>query len=445
MKRLLFGMAPLLLLVGVVGCNSDSFGDLQNGVDHLDATPSQMFLQLGESKTVEVTGYDAQGNPQSLHYEATNLGPGITVVRDSTFRPIYTNDSTLVVPNESPTFRFIVTATAYALTSFDLTGGGKSVTVHVQSAATTVLDAAVSDTLPALGETVTITAPAGITFSATTTVTVANPLAVQPFSVAVAPDGKSLTFLPPPNMINQPLVISNVVSDAVPGTTFSPVTSVRFTTPELKALDAAISSLTPNGNQSVTVTLNNATWDPGATFAVGTTSAFVLDISGNVATILPVPTSVGLLSVTGVIPDTLPGYVLPLTNADTVTVGAAPQAPGTEDPSTAPTLTVPAPGSTVPFFDTPDFAGSVDHWYKLVVPADGDYTISLDWTVGSDIDMFLCPAPGTITGACNFDAATGNQPEENTVTLTANSTWYVIADDFGGDANGATITIAVSR
>ena len=71
MKRLLLGMVPTLVLLAGVGCSGDPTGDLQNGVDHLTATPDQMFIELGASKTVLVSGFDAQGNPQSLDYEVT--------------------------------------------------------------------------------------------------------------------------------------------------------------------------------------------------------------------------------------------------------------------------------------------------------------------------------------------------------------------------------------
>jgi hypothetical protein len=444
MKRLLSGMVPLLVLLVGVSCSTEPTDDLRNGVARLDASPSQLFLQLGESKTVEVAGLDEQGNPQSLDYQVTAVGSGITVKRDSSFRPNFENDTALVAPGEAPSFRFIVTATSYTTTDFTVSAGGKDIKVPVQVVPRAVLQAQISNLTPALGEVVTITAPAGVTFQSTTTVTLADSLAVQPFSVTVAADGKSLTFLPPPNMVSAQLVISDVLSDGAPGMPFNPVTADRFTTPELRALDATISDLAPPANQTVTVTVNNATFDPAATFSVGITPAIVLGISGNQATILPTPGSVGLLTANGVLPDSLPGYFLPLTTPepDTMTVGALTPLAGTDDPNTAPSLPVPAVGGTAILFDAPDFAAAADRFYKLVVPTAGDYTISLDWSAGSDVDMILCDDV-----ACSnpdFTAATGNQPEAATFTLTA-GTYYVIAEDFGGDAAGATITFKLTR
>jgi len=66
----------------------------------------------------------------------------------------------------------------------------------------------------------------------------------------------------------------------------------------------------------------------------------------------------------------------------------------------------------------------------------------MDWTSGSDIDMFVCDA--TIS-TCDGQAATGDQPEVGVYTLTP-GTYFVIAEDFAGDAGTAsTVSITVAR
>jgi hypothetical protein len=400
MKRLLLGMAPTLVLLAGIGCSSDPLGDLQNGMDHLTATPSQMFLQPGETKTVLVSGFDAQGNPQSADYVVSDPGSNIAIKRDSTFLPDFINDSTLQVPPTAPTYRFIVTSTGYGATSFTITADGKSVTVPVQNAAQTVLAAEVSDTEPALGEVVTITLPAGVSFSPTTTVTLADPLAVQPFAVTIAPDNKSLTFLPPPNMTSQQLIISDVVSDAVPGTPFSPVTAQRFTTPQLTALNATISNLAPAALQQITVTINGgATFDPATTFTIGANAAIITNLTTTSATLLPIPGSSGLLTATNVIPDTLPQYSIPLSSTDTVTAGALTPLTGTEDISTAPTLAVPTAGNTTTLNDAGGFDGDGTgccfgggvRFYKIVLGSTTTLTGTLDWFEGQDLGLYWVP------------------------------------------------------
>jgi hypothetical protein len=447
MNRLTSGMVPLFALLLAVGCSNDPTDSLRNGVATLNAAPSQLFLQLGESKTVDISAVDEQGNQISSAYEVTSKSAIIDVNRDSTFLPVFINDSTLGVPAEAPIFRFKVKALGYGAGSFTVTANGHDVTVPVQVVAQSTLDATISNLNPALNEEVTVTAPTGITFSPTSEVTLADATAVQPFTVSVAPDGSSITFLPAPNMNNTQLVITDVVSAAAPDILFAPATSERVTSPELKIFDGTVSSLAPAANQPITVTLNNATFDPAsATFTVGADAATLIGATANTATLIPTPGSFGLLFFNGVVIDSLPQFSLSLSNAetDTITVGPVGTAAGTDDPATAPSLAVPDPGFAAPFFDAADFNASTDHWYKLVVPADGDYDIALDWSSGSDIDMFVCPSPGTITGACIFDAATGNQPEEAVFTLTA-GTWYVIADDYAGDAGLSTLSITVAR
>jgi hypothetical protein len=389
-------MAPTLVLLAGIGCSSDPLGDLQNGMDHLTATPSQMFLQPGETKTVLVSGFDAQGNPQSADYVVSDPGSNIAIKRDSTFLPDFINDSTLQVPPTAPTYRFIVTSTGYGATSFTITADGKSVTVPVQNAAQTVLAAEVSDTEPALGEVVTITLPAGVSFSPTTTVTLADPAAVQPFAVTIAPDNKSLTFLPPPNMTAQQLVISDVVSDAVPGTPFSPVTAQRFTTPQLTLLDANVSSLTPTALQTITVTLNGSTFDPTATFTIGPNPAIINNLTTTTATLLPIPGSVGLLTATGVIPDSLPGYLLPQSTTDTLTVGALTPLLGTDDPATAPTITGPSTlndAGSFAFDNCGAAAGFPCQVYKLHVASASTFQFTLNGYNQADLGLyFLNPA-----------------------------------------------------
>ncbi len=127
MHRLTLGMVPLLaILLG--SCNGDPTDPLRNGVDKLVAEPTLLSLAPGQSKTVEVGAVDGQGNQLSTAYEATEVGAGITVRRDSTFLPIFVDDTTLVVPPTGPRFRFVVTAAegnSFQTTSFRVVGWGQ--------------------------------------------------------------------------------------------------------------------------------------------------------------------------------------------------------------------------------------------------------------------------------------------------------------------------------
>ncbi len=168
MNRFRSGMVPLFALLALVGCSSEPTGDLRGDVSEVVASPTQLFIELGETKSVEVGAVDAQGNPLDLAYEVTSAGTGIAVRRDSSFLPIFVNDSTLQAPATGPRFRFIVEGTGYTATSFTVTAGGVNVVIPVQVVPQSGLAATFDNPTPALGDTVTLTAPAGITFATRT-------------------------------------------------------------------------------------------------------------------------------------------------------------------------------------------------------------------------------------------------------------------------------------
>ena len=253
MNRLTSGMVAFLALLVVAGCHGDPTEPLRAGVARIDAAPSQIFLQLGESKTVDVSAVDEQGNQISSAYEVTATGTGITVKRDSTFLQVFVNDSTLSVPPEAPIFRYIVTATAYTATSFTVSAGGKDVVVPVQVAPLNQVAVTFSSTTPALGDTVTIAAPAGTSFDQTTTVTVAGGT-LQPLVVYRSATNDTIRFIPPPN-INAPLTLSNVTTVSAPGLVFNPVTTQILQSPVADSADVTFSTTTPSVGQTVTVTL----------------------------------------------------------------------------------------------------------------------------------------------------------------------------------------------
>ena len=216
MNRLTSGMVSLIALLLVAGCTTEPTDDLRKGASRIDAAPTQLFLELGASKTVDVSAVDDQGNQISSTYEVTSVGSGITVRRDSTFLPIFVNDSTLAVPPEAPIFRFVVTATAYGATSFTVSAEGKDVVIPVQVTPVVAIDATFSDTTPALGDTITVTAPAGNIFTQTAVLHLPGaPDSLNPRIVERDPAGGFIRFLAPPN-VNAPVTITEVVSASAP-------------------------------------------------------------------------------------------------------------------------------------------------------------------------------------------------------------------------------------
>jgi hypothetical protein len=226
---------------------------------------------------------------------------------------------------------------------------------------------------------------------------------------------------------------SNGVSTTIPVKVTPASTSVTLSNP------------TPVANEALVVTLPSGyKFGAGAGVTVaatpGITTAIAAD-STSVTVVLP-PGTTGPITVDSVAVDFVPGVLFSLPTSDTVTVGPAITLPGSASPATAPALPIPAAGGTTATFDAPDFTATIDHFYALNVTEAGDYTVSVDWSVGSDIDVVLCFDAGCTT----FDAsaATGNQPEAATFTLPA-GTSYLLVEDFGGDAAGATISITINH
>lgn len=439
MNRLTTGMVPLLALLLAAGCSGDPTGSFRNGTAKLDAAPSQLFLELGESKTVDVSAVDDQGNQISSAFEVTSAGTGITVRRDSTFLPVFGSDSTLTVPAQAPVFRFVVTADAYGATDFTISANGKDVKIPVQVVAQNTIDAQISNLTPALAEVVTITAPAGVSFSPTTTATIEG-ATTQPADVVVAADGKSLTLILPPNIIDAQITLSDVVSDAAPTLTFAPATSLRITTPAITSFAGTFSSLTPAGGQPVTVTLTDATFDPATTLIFGGTTPIVTNISGNQITFLPVPGTIGLLTVNGVVLNALPQFSLslPAGPTDSMTVGTTVAArPGTNAPATAPVLAFPAAGATSALYDAGTFTSPVCgeandgvpcQLYKITLPTDDSLNATLAWSNTTDLGLYVLSSDGTTDTGQSCDAS-GNGAdgglEACTITLTAGT--YILA------------------
>jgi hypothetical protein len=206
-----------------------------------------------------------------------------------------------------------------------------------------------------------------------------------------------------------------------------------------------LSNPAPAANEALTITLPAGfKFGAGAGANVAGDAGIVTGVapdSSSVTVILP-PGTTGPITVDSVQVDFLPGVLLSLPTTETVTVGAATPLAGTADPATAPALPIPAPGGTTAVFDVPDFTATIDHFYRIDIAEPGDYTITVDWDIGSDIDLILCN--DAACSAPDFAAATGNHPESATYTLVA-GTQYVLVEDFGEDAAGATISIVTQR
>ncbi|HJR51820.1 MAG TPA: hypothetical protein VJ794_11980, partial [Gemmatimonadales bacterium] len=216
-------------------------------------------------------------------------------------------------------------------------------------------------------------------------------------------------------------------------------------------LPFGISNLNPGVSEVVTLTAPAGyTFDDTTNIALGGNATVVTSraADGSTVSFVPLPGSTGIPQVDGVTPTASPLNRLTLPAEGTVTVPAdVPVLPGTDNPATAPNLPVPGVGEASVQFDKPDFLATIDHFYALTVPA-GTFDITVDWTVGSDVDFVLCNADCSAfvadTLANQFPGATAAHPEIGTYELAA-GTYVLLVEDFGGDANEATVTISLNR
>lgn len=257
MNRFRSGLVPLFAVLAVVGCSSEPTGDLRDTPPELQATPSQLFLEVNETKEVIVGAVDGQGNPLDFNYEVTETGNGISVRRDSTFLPIFVDDTTLRAPETGPRFKFLVTGGTYTSTSFTVTAGGESIQIPVQVVPQTGFAGTFDNPTPALGDTITLTAAPGTAFSDTAQLRlpgVPDSIPIHPVIVGRGEGGTSLRFIAPPN-VNGPIVITSVTSTSAPGLVFSPSTDQVLQTPLIDTVDVNYSAASAALGTVVTVTV----------------------------------------------------------------------------------------------------------------------------------------------------------------------------------------------
>ena len=214
---------------------------------------------------------------------------------------------------------------------------------------------------------------------------------------------------------------------------------------------AAFSNATPALNEPVSLTAEGYSFMPDAAVVIGGDSAVILSNDGSTVTFVPTPGSTGPATIEKIAISFLPTVPLTLPTTAEITVPSGPVG-GTDDPATAPALPVPEAGAFTVFFDGPDFAGSapcafgtICHFYKLTVTEAGVYTVTLDWDIGGDIDMYLCgDPPAADFSNCDFSGASADHPESVEFDL-APGTFFVVADDFGTDAIGTELKLTVER
>ena len=424
---------------------------------------------LGLTKTIEVTSV-----PGTLNAEITDTAPplGTPVTITAPAGTFFTDSSVLsfngaapVVTEQDEThITFIPMANVFgpALVSnvgvasnnaivFDLT-----TPFNVKTDSITDIGTAISNTTPDLGTPITLTLPAGLKLipESLATLTVAG-AALFPRARTLSADSTVITFTPPPNA-DSFVVVNGVIPAALAGCCASAPnyalllsTTNKVTTAVVDTFPSTLDDATPDIGQEVTLTSSDGlfTISDTATVIAGGVPATVTGRTANSITFLPSPGATGGITVNGVL---RAGFSLSLpSSAGDITV--PPPLEGTGDPTTAPPIDL----NTVVFdagtfdYQAPIFGGQFGLFparlYKVVIPADADVTVTIDWPSDQDLGGYWFAEDGVTEPG--FDPAdnggAGAHPETVTNHMPAGT--YLLAVVNFGEGDPPVFTIKVSN
>jgi pre-peptidase len=188
MKRMMCGLAVITMAAASWSCNGDPTSDIRGQGEHVIADPTHVVIGLGSQKFVTLQELDVQGNQQAVDFDVRNVGPGITVVEDTTY--LLTTVGTHLQTSQ----RFVVTGSDLVNSSFTVGTGSDTLQIPVTVTPVEVTPA-FSNTAPAQNEPVTVTAPAGYSFLPNAFVSFG---ADQAVTLSRSEDGTTITVLPQP-------------------------------------------------------------------------------------------------------------------------------------------------------------------------------------------------------------------------------------------------------
>lgn len=441
MKQWLRSSVLLAIPVVAWACSGDPT-DVSDGVPSaIVASPQRVFVVQGASEAVSVRLLDERGNPVPTTFTLTAPASGaFTVTEDTTQKLVYDAAGVLVRPSSTTSARYIVAASGFAKDSFKVeSADGKSTYVVVSSYPTTV-PVTFSTTTPAVGQVITVTAPAGTFFRPTTTATIPGGTVNI---LTRAADSNSVTIGISAGS-NGPITFTNLGIRSDPSLSFSVPTATSIKLAAVTTFPATISSTTPSGGAATTVTAGAGfKFSPSATVSIGGTTAVTSGISADssVLTIRPIPGSTGAVLVTGGVAGGFALGPLPSTIASVTAGATATKVAGTDALATAPQLTVKT-GVASGVVSTPPFGyagctailpqlGDPCDVYKVVTTTAGQKVdVTLNWNNNSDLGLYVLNTAGTglLAGAGSADAGgTGSSghPETATLTFATPGTYYL--------------------
>jgi hypothetical protein len=370
-RKVLFGA------LAVLACSGDPTENQGTPTD-ITALPQVVFVTQGDSQAVIVSVLDEDGQALQADFTVSDVGAGITVVEDPTYLGV---SSANQIRRQT---RFYVKGVDLVATSFKVNALGVSKTIQA-TAVPGNLAATISDTNPALGDTISITVPAGTFFNESSVLTFGG---VAPD--VVSQDATTILFIPFPNTFG-PAVVTNVGVTSNPLLTFTLATPDTVRTDSITTIGADVTPLAPALGGTVTLTLPvELRVIPESLGGLQIANAAVaprdVAVSADSLTItfVPPPNADSFVVVPGVIARRLPQYPLELATTARVTTPVVDNVPSTVSSTT------PAGGEAITLTST-DANFTFTETSEVLVGADLATTTSV---AGDGSSVTFIPTPG---------------------------------------------------
>jgi hypothetical protein len=309
-----------------------------------------------------------------------------------------------------------------------------SVDAVVNAAAPADLGDPFSTTSPALGDTVTMTAPAGYIFQDSATVTF--PDAAAPVLTARSADSTQQFILVSPNT-DTTAVVANIAHERLGDFPFTLFTTAAMTSPVISNFPVTFAPSPALVGDTVVVTAGagflfsdaaTATYPGGNVDVVG----FAADSTTMSVVLQPdVADVTGPLTVDGVIASAAPQFELAIPTASDVTQTMENFA-GTGDETTAPVIVIPSSGNSLTITDGGPFGGGTfaagdSRFYTFTLTAQTTFDFTSAWSSDADLGFYFLDNPITqiFDQADSFGGGASGQPETGTFTLDAGT--YLLA------------------
>lgn len=194
MKALIRGAAGTIAMVALAACSSDATLDGMGTPTRVQANPSSMFVRVGDSSVVLARLVNDRNQAIPTEFTLSSVASIMSVTYDARYRPDYTQGDTLIAPTVKTQQRYFVKGGALGSGTFTLSSSGLEKVVTVVTTPRDLGQALSKTTNIVAGDTLTVTAPAGLFFGpdAKVTFTTGNGTVVSR-----AADSSSIRFTVP--------------------------------------------------------------------------------------------------------------------------------------------------------------------------------------------------------------------------------------------------------